>query len=105
MKFGRPFRFGEVVLADVQFTDTFEVKSRPALVLFEEFANIVVASITSNPKMKGVSLSKKEGAITDSIIKMNYIFTISERAVKKRLFSVSEDKKQKVKEELMRRLE
>ena len=28
---------GDVVLASIQFTDTFEIKKRPALVLFEEF--------------------------------------------------------------------
>lgn len=35
-------RSGDVVLAQVQFTDTFEVKKRPALVLFEEFDNIKI---------------------------------------------------------------
>lgn len=28
------YEFGSVILADVQFTDTFEVKVRPAVVLF-----------------------------------------------------------------------
>ena len=30
---------GDVVLANVQFTDTFEIKKRPCVVLFEEFNN------------------------------------------------------------------
>ena len=64
---------GDVILTQIQFTDTFEVKTRPALVLFEELDNIVVAGITSNKKMKGISLTKKEGAVTDSVIKLNYI--------------------------------
>ena len=97
-------RFGEVILSQVQYTDTFEIKKRPALVLFEEKGNIVVIGITSNPKMEGVPLSKKEGAIKDSIIKLNYIFTISEKMVEKTLFSISEDKKKKVKEELISRI-
>ena len=54
---------GDVVLAHIQFTDTFEVKKRPALILFEEFDNFVVAGITSNLEMKGISLTKKDGAI------------------------------------------
>jgi hypothetical protein len=29
---------GDVILASVQFTDTADVKIRPAVVLFEEFA-------------------------------------------------------------------
>ena len=54
---------GDVVLAHIQFADTFAVKKRPALVLFEEYGNIVVAGITSNIEMQGIPLSKKEGAI------------------------------------------
>lgn len=98
------YNFGDVVLAEVQFTDTFEIKTRPALVLFEEQGNIVVFGITSNLKMNGIPLTKKEGAIKDSIIKLNYIFTISEKMVKKVLFSISKEKKDLVKNELMKKL-
>ena len=41
-----------------RFTDTFEIKERPAVVLFEEFGNIVIAGITSNTKMKGIALTR-----------------------------------------------
>lgn len=95
---------GEVILARVQFTDTFEVKTRPAVVLFEEFDNIVVAGITSNLEMKGIPLTKKEGAIKDSIIKLNYIFTISKVMVEKSLFHLSQEKKKKIFDELIKRL-
>ena len=87
---------GDVVLTKIQFTDTFEIKKRPALVLFEEFDNIVVVGITSNLEMKGISLTKKEGAIKDSVIKLNYIFTISKTMVEKVLFSLSKEKKNMV---------
>jgi len=87
---------GDVVLTNVQFTDTFETKKRPALVLFEEFNNVVVAGITSNLEMKGISLTKEEGAIKNSVIKLNYIFTVSEIMVEKKLFSLSEEKKKKI---------
>ena len=98
------YKFGEVILAEVQYTDTFEVKTRPALVLFEELGNVVAAGITTNTDMKGVSLLKKEGAIKDSIIKLNYIFTISEKMIKKVLFSITNEKKQIVKNELLKRI-
>ncbi len=97
-------KFGEVILANMQFTDTFEIKKRPALVLFEEYENIVVAGITSNLNMRGINLYKKEGAMKNSIIKLNYIFTISEKMVEKKLFSISNEKKQQVKTELIKRL-
>ena len=66
---------GDVVLTKVQFTDTFEFKKRPALVLFEEFDNVVVAGITSNLEMEGIPLTKKEGAIKDSVIKIEKLET------------------------------
>ncbi len=89
-------RAGDVVIARVQFTDTFEIKKRPALVLFEQFGNVVVAGITSNTNMKGILITKKEGAIKDSIIKLNYLFTLSEGLIYKRLFHLNERKKKAV---------
>ncbi len=95
---------GDIVLAEVQFTDTFEIKTRPALVLFEEYDNVVIAGITSNTSMKGIPLTRKEGAIKDSVIKLNYIFTISTMMIKKTLFSLSEDKRKIVFDELVNNL-
>ncbi len=96
--------FGEVVIAEVQFTDTFEVKTRPALILFEEFGNVVVAGITSNTKMSGIKLSKEEGAVKDSVIKLNYIFTVSDAMIKKTLFNISEEKKKIIISELVKKI-
>ncbi len=103
MKYGKKYSFGDVILTEVQFTDTFELRTKPAVVLFEEFNNIVAAAITSNPHMKGIPLTEEEGMIQDSIIKLNYIFTISEKMVKKELFSLSKRKKEIVKRELIKR--
>lgn len=97
-------RPGDVVIAKVQFSDTFETKKRPALILFEEFDNVVVAGITSNTKMKGIPLTKKEGAVKDSVIKLNYIFTISRSMISKTVFHLNEEKKRQVFDELTKRL-
>ena len=97
-------KFGDVVLAHIQFVDTFELKKRPAVVLFEEYGNIVVAGITSNTQMKGIPLLKREGAIKDSVIKLNYIFTISEKMTEKKLFSISAEKKKTIVAEFVKRL-
>ena len=105
MRLGKMLKFGEVVLAEIQFTDTFEIKTRPSLVLFEEYGNVVVMGITSNTEMKGILLTKKEGAIQDSVIKLNYIFTVSEKMVKKRLFQLSTEKKRLIVSELMKKLQ
>lgn len=95
---------GDVILASVQFTDTAEVKVRPAVVLFEELDNIVIAGVTSNLKMKGIPLTKGEGAVKESVIKLNYIFTISNEMTNKVIFHLSKEKKQLIFEELTKRL-
>jgi len=95
---------GDVILAQVQFTDTFEVKTRPAVVLFQEFENVIVAGITSNTQMKGIQLTRKEGAIKDSVIKINYIFTITEKMIKKPLFSLTKEKRGLLISEITKRL-
>jgi mRNA interferase MazF len=58
MRLGKMPKPGDVILASVQFTDTAEVKVRPAVVLFEEYGNVVVAGVTSNLKMRGIPLTK-----------------------------------------------
>ena len=97
-------KFGDVIIAEMQFVDTFELKKRPALVLFEEYGNVVVAGITSNLEMKGIPLTKREGAIKDSVIKLNYIFTIAEKMVEKALFSITAEKRRIIAAELMKKL-
>jgi mRNA interferase MazF len=96
---------GDVIVASVQFTDTAEIKTRPAVVLFEELGNVVIAGITSNLKMKGIPLTEGEGAIKDSVIKLNYIFTISNEMVSKVIFHLNKEKKQLIFEELNKRLD
>jgi mRNA interferase MazF len=98
------FSAGNVVLAEVHFTDTNETKVRPCVVLFEELGNIVVAGITSNKEMKGIPLKKSEGAIKDSVIKLNYIFTLSPSSITKVLFNLSNEKKLVLFAELVKRL-
>ncbi len=97
-------RPGDVVLATVQYTDTSEVKSRPALVLFSNRGNLVVAGITSNTRMEGVPLTREDGALKDSVIKLNYIFTISQAMASKVLFRLGPAKRREVADELERML-
>ncbi|MEK6825779.1 MAG: type II toxin-antitoxin system PemK/MazF family toxin [Nanoarchaeota archaeon] len=104
MRSGKKFKFGDVVVAFVQFTDSLEVKTRPALILFEEYGNIVLAGITSNPHMQGIPLAKEEGAVENSIIKLNYIMTVTDTMIKKYLFTLSEEKKRLIREEFVKKL-
>ncbi len=87
---------GDVILVTIQFTDTLKIKTRPAVILYQEYNNIIIAGITSNLHMQGVPLSMDEGAIKPSVIKLNYIFTVSEVLVKRKLFSLGPMKKQQI---------
>nr|MDO8084144.1 type II toxin-antitoxin system PemK/MazF family toxin [Candidatus Sigynarchaeum springense]MDO8119570.1 type II toxin-antitoxin system PemK/MazF family toxin [Candidatus Sigynarchaeota archaeon] len=102
---GEPFKSGDVVLVPVQFTDANEVKKRPGVVLFEEHDNIVIAGITSNVKMDGIPLTVKEGAIKDSVIKLNYIFTVSCVMIDRVLFSLTKEKRAMIHDALVKKLD
>jgi mRNA interferase MazF len=99
------YESGDIVLVTMQFTDTFAVKTRPALVLYNELGNIIVAGITSNRSMQGISLAAEDGLVKESVIKMNYIFTVSTNLVKKKLGVLSQKKRVLVHNELTLRLQ
>ncbi|MHB8396356.1 MAG: type II toxin-antitoxin system PemK/MazF family toxin [Thermoplasmataceae archaeon] len=96
---------GDVIITRVKFTDSEGSKIRPALILFEEMGNLVIAGITTNTRMKGIPISKGEGAAQDSVIKLNYVFTITNEAIIKTVFRLSREKKRLVLGELVKRLE
>ena len=96
---------GDVILTRVRFVDSEGSKIRPALVLFEELGNVIIAGITTNSRMKGIPITTREGAAQDSIIKLNYIFTITDDTILKTVFHLSKEKKQMVLKELREKLE
>ena len=100
---GSMHKSGDVVITRVQFADNEGSKIRPALVLFGELGNIVIAGITTNLQTKGIRISKKEGAAHDSVIKLNYIFTITDDAIIKTVFQLNPEKKHLVFEEFIKK--
>lgn len=93
--------FGDIVLVEVPFTDKDEIKLRPAMVLFEEFDNVVIIGITSNIKMDGIFIPKEEGLIIDSVLKLNYIFTIDKKRIKSKITKLSEKLLKKICEKII----
>ena len=87
------YNAGDIVVSYFPFADSEGLKVRPAVVLFKERDNIVLAGITSNPSMKGIPLTKKEGVIVDSVIKTNYIYTTSEAFVKRKINELTSTKR------------
>ena len=50
-------------------------------------------------------MHKKEGAIKESVIKLNYIFTISEKMIERTLFQISKEKREIIKKELFKKIQ
>ena len=94
---------GDVVTTRVKFTDSDNSKIRPALILFEELGNVIIAGITTNTRMNGIRISKSDGAAQDSVIKLNYIFTITNEAIIKTVFQLSSEKRNLVFDELTKK--
>jgi len=98
------YNFGDIVLTNIQFPDTYEIKTRAAVVLYEESSNIVVVGVTSKPKQKGIYFTKKEGAPKESVIKTNYLFTISPSMIKRTLTTLTAYKKKQIIDELTKKM-
>ena len=94
---------GDVVITRVKFTDSDNSKIRPAIILFEELGNVIIAGITTNTRMNGIRISKSDGAAQDSVIKLNYIFTITNEAIIKTVFQLSSEKRNLVFDELTKK--
>ena len=56
---------GEAIVTIVRFADSVNPKIWPALLLFEELGNMVKAGISINLRMKGIPITKAEGAAQD----------------------------------------
>ena len=98
-------RAGEIVITRVRFADNEGSKISPALILFEEHGNVIIAGITTNLRMKGIPIVRSEGAAQDSVIKLNYIFTITNDSILKTVFTLSKEKREMVLEELHKKLD
>ena len=95
---------GDVIITRGKFTDSKDSKILSDLMLFEGLGNLVIAGITTNTRMSGISTSKSEGAAQDSVIKLNYISTITNEAIIKTVFQLSRKKRNLVFEEITKRL-
>lgn len=98
------FNPGDVVVATVQLADSKEMRTRAAVVLFEEYDSVAIAGITSNPYEKGIAVTKKEGAVRDGVIKLNYLFTVPRESLSAPLFRLSREKKKLVFDDLVKLL-
>lgn len=98
-------RTGDIVITRVRFADNEGSKIRPALILFEEHGNVIIAGITTNLRMNGIPIVRSEGAAQDSVIKLNYIFTITNDSILKTVFTLSKEKREMVLEELHKKLD
>jgi mRNA-degrading endonuclease toxin of MazEF toxin-antitoxin module len=104
MNSGKIYKAGDIILARLKFVDSEEYKVRPAVILFVEFNNYIIAGITSNLNMKGIKLTKVDGMLKESIIKLNYIFTIPKERISKKILELGESKRNILHIELNKRI-
>ena len=76
----------DVVITRVKFTDYDDSKISPILILLEGWGGVVLAWITTNRRMNGIIISRSYEAAQDSVIKLNYIFTITNEAIIETVF-------------------
>ena len=95
---------GDIILAYVQFTDSNNLKKRPALILYKDYNNYIVSGITSNLNMKGIFLTKKDGLVKNSVLKINYIFTIPKSFILKKISTLDIEKRKIVYDEFLKNL-
>ena len=98
------FSSGDVVVATVQLEGGRESSTRAAVVLFEDYDSVIVAGITSDEYARGIPVTKREGAVREGMIKLNYIFTMPRDTLSKPLFRLSREKRRLVLDELIKRL-
>ena len=103
------YNFGDVILASVQFTNTFEIKKRPALVLADlEGNDVVLCQITSEARFDKDSLKlkasdfKKGKLSVVSMIRPNKLFTADISTIHYKVGSLKIEKINKTIETLIR---
>lgn len=64
--------------------------------MFSDFENVVVIGIISNLKMSGILLTKKDGLYKDSILKLNYIFTLPKDSIIQEICYLSQEKRKEI---------
>jgi len=112
MKSGIRYEQGEIVLAPFPFTDLSTIKQRPLLVISNNNYNdktedLVTCGITSNPKDAEFSvLIDNKDLISGSIplksrIKVDKLFTLNQKIIKKKIAKINNEKFFEVKKELL----
>ena len=102
---------GDIVILDIPFSDFSETKKRPTLVISStkynnQFQDIIVASITSQPSDSSfrVALSQKDltdGKLKmDSSIKVDHPVAAHKKIIEQRIGSVSTKKMDEVKSKI-----
>ncbi|MHA1232858.1 MAG: type II toxin-antitoxin system PemK/MazF family toxin [Candidatus Helarchaeota archaeon] len=104
MSSGIQYSTGDIVLVEIHFPNGKGSKKRPALVLFNKYNNIVVAGMTSNLKRNGIKVTAEEGCLKDSVIRLDYIFTISSNIIERKLFKLNKTKQELVFIELIKHI-
>ena len=113
MKFGTQYKQGEIIIVPFPFSDLTVTKQRPVLIISKNSDNfssddIITCGLTSNLRdsRNSVLINNNDleyGSIpTKSRIKVDKLFTLDKKIVKKKLAKINKTAFSKVKEEFLK---
>ena len=84
------FKKGDIVVIPVPFTDNATVKKRPAVVLFNNFGDVLVAQITSKVYSDNLSFKLMPADVSVALPKQSYVriyklFVMQEYLIEKKV--------------------
>ena len=99
------YRFGEILLLDFPYTDGLGEGRRPALVLLDTGdADVVISRVTSQPARDQHDIEVNDlgpaGLRLQSIVRLHKLATLQKRLVQRRLGSLSEVDRNRVRQAL-----
>ena len=84
---------GEIWLAEIPFTSGAASKLRPALVLWEDLADVVVAAVTKAPPRSLTEVSLQdwtaEGLVVASTVRLSRLDCLEQALLRRRLGTIS----------------
>lgn len=106
MKNTDSFCFWEIILAEYDFSDGSGSKLRPVFVLFREREDYTILKMTSQPTnwadVLTIEPSEENGLRWRTCLRMQKINTFHETLFTRKIWQVSDEEKEKVKEYLLK---
>lgn len=104
------FIFGDIVAAEIPFSNLEETKIRPVLIISKDKDDYLIMKITSNTLNKSyndliIEVDNCNNLKTDSVIKILKIWSFSKEILRRKIWELNLENKNQVKENLINFIE